>query len=145
MKNKVSFYNKTGEKVPINKIFLEKLIICLLTVIKKKKSISFSVLLVNDQVISELNYSYRHKKKVTDVLSFPSNFTEKFLTSDLGDIFVDYYQAKRQAEEYGHSIKKELIFLISHGILHLLGYDHQTKKEEILMNTWCFQIMEKLG
>lgn len=145
MKSKVNFYNKTEEKLPINKKFLEKLIICLLSLIKKKKSVSFSVLLVNDQVIQELNYTYRHKKKVTDVLSFSSNFTEKFLASDLGDIFVDYYQAERQAKEYGHSVKKELIFLISHGILHLLGYDHQTKKEEIIMNDWCFQIMKKLG
>lgn len=91
-----------------------------------------SILLTNDREIQKLNSSYRGKDKATDILSFPlldKNSTP--VTSALGDLVISLETAKRQAVKYKHSLNKELERLIVHGILHLLGYDHEkvTKNE----------------
>ena len=75
---------------------------------------------------------YRHVDRVTDVISFAFEDNEEMRYNDirvLGDIYICIPQMKRQAIEYGHSEKRELSFLVCHGLLHLLGYDH-TKSEE---------------
>lgn len=89
-----------------------------------------SLSFVSDVEINELNRDYRNINKVTDVLSFPliEDFTKK--ETMLGDIVISYDTAKRQSEEYGHSLKREILFLICHSMLHLLGYDHMNKEEE---------------
>ncbi|HNW55526.1 MAG TPA: rRNA maturation RNase YbeY [bacterium] len=77
-----------------------------------------SLVLVGDQRIRHLNRLYRHKDKVTDVLSFCSDDE-----GQLGEIIIDYQQIVRQAKCFGNSVWRELIFITTHGILHLLGYD----------------------
>ena len=97
-----------------------------------------SVSLVNEEIIHQINNEYRHIDRVTDVISFAFNDGEDretlYHSNDvvvLGDIYICIDQAKRQAEEYGHSLDREMRFLFVHGLLHLLGYDHMTKEEEI--------------
>lgn len=94
-----------------------------------------AVTFVDDPYIQQLNRDYRGIDRPTDVLSFPMSDEEEDvpipdLTEMLGDIIVSIPRAKAQAEEYGHSFQRELGFLLVHGFLHLLGYDHHTEEEE---------------
>jgi probable rRNA maturation factor len=95
------------------------------------KSVEISVLLISDSGIRKLNRCYRGIDKTTDVLSFPQ--TESIILGTelqspdyiLGDIVINIHQAKRQAEEYGITFYEEVTRLLIHGLLHLLGYDHE--------------------
>ena len=83
--------------------------------------------------IHRLNKEYRGVDRPTDVLSFPllDVLPERSDTTvALGDIVISTEQAKKQAEEYGHSLKREVCFLAVHSVLHLLGYDHETSEED---------------
>ena len=91
------------------------------------KSIEISVNIVGDSKIKEMNSRYRHKNKVTDVLSFPLE-TKPVKNSEiwpLGDIFICLSFAKKQAKSENVGIDKKLTQLTVHGFLHLLGYDHE--------------------
>ena len=107
-----------------------------------------SLTFTDDGTIHSLNREYRKVNKPTDVLSFPI-FDEKPDEEGrllLGDIVISVETAYRQAEEYGHSIERELSFLTVHSMLHLLGYDHETsKKDETEMFTKQDAIMSRLG
>ena len=94
-----------------------------------------SCLLCDDSFIHELNRTYRGKDKPTDVLSFSMNEGE-VLTGDrrlLGDIVISLDTAERQAAELGRTTQEELISLAVHGLLHLLGYDHISRRDEKVM------------
>ncbi|RAK10345.1 putative rRNA maturation factor [Halanaerobium saccharolyticum] len=83
-----------------------------------------SVAFVSNLQIKELNQKYREKNEATDVLSFPID------EEMLGDIIISAQRAAVQAEEYGHSLKRELAYLTVHGMLHLFGYDHHSQEEK---------------
>jgi len=110
-----------------------------------------SVVLANDQYIHELNRQYRGKDCPTDVLSFALNEGEDPEVIDapgevlLGDIIISIETATRQAEEYGHSLERELAYLTVHGILHLLGYDHMTEEEKSEMREEEEYVLSLLG
>ena len=95
-----------------------------------------SIVLANDEYIHALNREYRGKDCPTDVLSFALNEGEdpEVLNGPeevlLGDIIISIETATRQAEEYGHSLERELAYLTVHGILHLLGYDHMIEEDK---------------
>lgn len=97
-----------------------------------------NVIFVTDEEIQSLNKIYRSIDKLTDVLSFPDNEA-----NFIGDIFISYDQALRQASDYGHTIEREIGFLATHGYLHLLGYDHGTKEEEMQMRIKQEAILKK--
>ena len=84
-----------------------------------------SIALVSDDRIRALNRTYRRKNHATDVLSFPTNAVDSRVERFLGDIVIARGVAKRQAREVGHSEATELRVLALHGLLHLLGYDHE--------------------
>lgn len=106
------------------------------TVLSLPKSFSYALILIDDAAMQELNRTYRQLDKTTDVISFalndgisdPTQFID-----ELGDIFISVDAVYRQAETYGHSVHRELLFLIAHGVLHLLGYDHMTPDDEKVM------------
>ena len=101
-----------------------------------------SISFVDNHEIRELNKQYRNKDIETDVLSFPMmefevteenyNNEEDFVQEDrlLGDIVISLERAKEQSIEYGHSFERELAFLVVHGVLHLLGMDHEDEEHE---------------
>lgn len=94
---------------------------------------TLSVALVSNRVIRELNKQWRGIDKATDVLSFPLELdAPEFIEEDwqIGDVIISAEKALTQAEDYGHSLERELAFLFVHGFLHVLGFDHVTKKEE---------------
>lgn len=92
----------------------------------------FSVILIDDEKMHELNKEYRNIDRTTDVLSFAleDNATIDTPIRELGDIFISIPKMIEQAKEYNHSEKRELSFLSVHGLLHLLGYDHTRSEEE---------------
>lgn len=96
--------------------------------------VEVSCVLVDDERIHEINREYRHIDRSTDVISFAMEDNDQFyvegMPRTLGDIFISVDHAKKQAEEYGHSLSREMCFLFTHGILHLLGYDHMTDEQE---------------
>ncbi|MGM9834881.1 MAG: rRNA maturation RNase YbeY [Bacilli bacterium] len=97
---------------------------------------TFSIIFVDEEEIQKINREYRNIDRVTDVISFAFEDNDNLLYNDirvLGDIFICIPRMKDQAIEYGHSEKRELAFLTVHGLLHLLGYDHMTKEDEVKM------------
>lgn len=110
-----------------------------------------SVTFVDNAKIRELNKIHRDIDRETDVLSFPlgdENGFEVNCDNDailLGDIVVSLEKAVSQSEEYGHSIKREVAFLITHSLFHLLGYDHETPEEEKEMFEKQEKVLYKLG
>lgn len=101
----------------------------------------FSVTIVSKRTIKKINKEYRNKNNVTDVISFSfvENNTDQFL---LGDIYICIKRAIKQSEKYNHSIKRELSFLFVHGLLHILGFDHENKKDEKIMFDYQNKILE---
>jgi len=117
-----------------------------------------SIMLTDDESIRELNRQYRQIDAPTDVLSFPMlnakngvieidagdyNVEEDLLI--LGDIAISLETAARQAQEYGHSFERELAFLTTHGIFHLLGYDHMTEEDEKVMISKQEEVLKQAG
>ena len=116
--------------------------------------------LVSPRTVRQLNTRYRNMDAVTDVLSFPTIDWQngqpgriETLTAPpdsnietgrimLGDIIICFDRAMQQAEDYGHSLMRELCFLTVHGVLHLLGFDHQTPSDEMWMNTMTESILD---
>lgn len=100
----------------------------------------------DNEYIREINREYRDIDRETDVLSFPMmDFDTPETTVMLGDIIISYEKAVSQADEYGHSLKRELCFLCCHSALHLLGYDHETEEERNEMEQKQKEILERLN
>ncbi|KPB05300.1 rRNA maturation factor [Bacillus sp. CHD6a] len=113
-----------------------------------------SVTFVNNDRIQEINREYRDKDRPTDVISFAmeemgEGEIEIHYDEDaprmLGDIIISIPKAEEQAEEYGHSVKRELGFLALHGLLHLLGYDHENEADEKVMFDKQKEILDAYG
>ena len=98
-----------------------------------KKFFSLSFEIVDNKKISELNQKWLKKSVATDVLSFPIIFEQEgvkdFNFLELGDLFISLEMAYKQSEHYKHSLKFEMLWLASHGFLHLLGWEHKNKKQ----------------
>lgn len=154
---KISILNKQ-KNIPVNKELRE----IIKNIIKKAVEIekieySFEVCisLVGNTGIRKLNRHYRNMDKPTDVLSFPifeaseikkipaKNLGNQIIA--LGDVVVSLEKAEEQAEEYNHSFEREVGYLVTHGFLHLLGYDHMKKKEKEIMREKEEQIMNMMN
>ena len=99
----------------------------------KLNNVIFNIIIVSKEKIQEINKTYRNIDRVTDVISFALEDDDSFIKTDfrvLGDIYICLDKAKEQAQDYGHSLKREISFLTIHGLLHLLGYDHMTETDE---------------
>jgi len=106
-----------------------------------------SILITNDAKIRELNYNYREQDKATDVLSFPQG--EEAIDEEgirlLGDVVLSAETAKRQAKEHHLTLDQELMLLTIHGVLHLLGYDHElSQKDATIMKKKTKTLFQKL-
>ncbi len=114
---------------------------------EKLDNVEFNVIFVDSDTIHNINKTYRNVDRVTDVISFAleDNETIKLDHRLLGDIYICIERAKEQAQEYGHSFKRELSFLTIHGLLHLLGYDHMEPEEEKVMFQKQEDILNEFG
>jgi len=111
------------------------------------KNCELSLSLVTDLKIQKLNWNYRHKNKATDVLSFPvAQVPFKIVgRRNLGDIVISRQTATRVSRELGTSRKHELNLYLAHGLLHLLGYDHLTKRDSEKMANAEEQLLKNAG
>lgn len=97
------------------------------------KEAIFNIIFVSNDEIHDINREFRHTDRVTDVISFALEDNEKEIFKEyriLGDIYIAIDVAYDQAIEYNHSREREVCFLATHGLLHLLGFDHMTFEEE---------------
>jgi probable rRNA maturation factor len=116
---------------------------------KRSASGDVSVRFVSEQEIKTLNARYRGKKRATDVLSFSSQEVSSFPTGprtekEWGDLFVCPSYARKEALRRGIPFHEELVRLISHGALHLLGYDHATERDEHRMFGLQEEVVERV-
>lgn len=133
---KFDIYNETNKELK-GEIKCIKAILDSAIKHEKVKNIYFTVIIVDNKTIREINKEYRNIDKETDVISFAledthleENYSNKRM---LGDIYISIDKACEQANNYEHSLIRELSFLAVHGFLHLLGYDHMEKEDEIKM------------
>ena len=114
-----------------------------------RERVEISVTFVEAEEIRTLNRDYRDNDNVTDVLSFPQfddlNELPDFGEICLGDVVICRERAEEQAEEFGHSLEREIIYLFTHSILHLMGYDHMEEAEKREMRDREEEVMEYLG
>jgi probable rRNA maturation factor len=149
----IDFIDETEEITEEEMQDLQKLIQFALKYEGVDGAVEMSVSFVDDERIHEINKEYRNKDKATDVISFAmeelGEGETEIIGADfprtLGDIVISIPTTKIQAEEYGHSFRRELGFLAVHGCLHLLGYDHMTEEEEKLMFTKQKDILDQYG
>jgi probable rRNA maturation factor len=113
--------------------------------IKNKHVVSF--ILVNDEEIHSINKQYRNIDRPTDVISFANidSSEDGILPYELGDIFISIDKTKEQAKSYEHSFLREFCFLACHGMLHLLGYDHQNPEDEKELIAKQKLVMKRIG
>jgi probable rRNA maturation factor len=126
----VEFYNKTDRPVKMEP---------LAKVVERLTDRPVEVVIVNNAEIAELNRQFRGKEGATDVLSFPLDP----IGGVLGSVVISIEKAEEGAKKYGHSVEEELKLLLIHGILHLLGYDHETDNGEMRERERA--IIEELG
>lgn len=117
--------------------------------LKIEDDVELSCIIIDDEEIHAMNRDYRQIDRSTDVISFALEDNDQFyvegMPRSLGDIFISYDHAKLQSVEYGHSIHREMCFLFTHGLLHLLGYDHMSEEDEKEMFTLQKEILNELG
>ena len=114
-------------------------------------SVSVSLTIVGEEEIQEINKDYRGIDAVTDVISFALDEGEEFTITGgseeqlLGEIVICWQRVLQQAEEYGHSVERELCYLAAHGMLHLLGYDHILEQDKKNMRIEEEKVMTTMG
>ena len=167
IENKTRSFSK--EEVEVFSSYLEKALSLLISkeyidpaIRDTDAEISVDVRLVGTDAIRKLNAQYREKDKVTDVLSFPildmvdGKLSAKLMPYDItysddkkllpiGDVVICPEKARKQAEEYGHSIEREMVFLAVHSLLHLMGFDHENGRDEESMFSKQEEIMTEIG
>lgn len=118
--------------------------------LKSGKDFSINLCLSSDEQVRQLNKEFRHMDKPTNVLSFAAIDDEDFSIEatdeiSLGDVIVAYETMVREAEEQGVSLHDHFCHLWTHGILHVLGYDHIKQEDAAVMEAWEIKILQKLG
>jgi probable rRNA maturation factor len=122
---KIEINNQANCKIDLKPI--EKAVRVFARVYKINKNKEISIAFVGDAEIKKINFKYRGLDKATDILSFSGD------GGYLGEIIIDYNQIKRQAGDFKNSVRKEMIFILVHGLLHLIGYDDKTEKNRLEM------------
>lgn len=123
----------------------------LLDFVVKKENLNncvFNIIIVDNTYIHKLNKEYRGIDRPTDVISFALEDYQDDVKLDirmLGDIYISLDKALEQADLYGHSFLREICFLSIHGLLHLLGYDHMEKEDEIIMFKKQDELLNEFG
>lgn len=139
----ITIYNRTNEDVQGYQALFEKIGAAAEKQLHLSQTCEISVTFVRSAAIHKINRDYRGIDRPTDVISFAINDSPDLIDDgekDLGDLFININYARRQAKEYGHSLKREVCFLFTHGLLHCLGYDHMKSEDEKIM----FALQEKI-
>jgi probable rRNA maturation factor len=142
----VTIQVKRRVKLPFDKSILLRAAQTTLEATSTAENSAVSIVVGNDDLLHKLNMQYRQVDTPTDVLSFPSGEVDPD-TSDvyLGDVVISLPRAHEQASAEGHPIVEEVQLLVIHGILHLLGYDHENAKDKKRMQVTQDSILTDLG
>ena len=128
--------------------FHEAAVLCVEKEQLEPAAMEISLTFVNGEEIREINRTYRNVDSVTDVLSFPmiEDFNDIIEEEEilLGDVVINMDRVKEQAEEFGHSLEREAVYLLVHSVCHLLGYDHMEEDDKIEMRAREEEIMTLL-
>ena len=141
------FIDNRQDEFEINDQIIEVIETTILETLKVEgidQDYEISLSFVSDQEIRELNRDYRGIDEITDVLSFPLQDEFHMGPPMLGDIIISLDRAYRQSQDYKHSFKREVAYLICHSMLHLLGYDHLEDDEKSIMRGKEKKIMGNL-
>lgn len=148
------FINNEQEKIKVDKDInklLKKVVIECLEIENLGTNYEVSITFIDNKEINRLNKLYRNIDKHTDVLSFPTFDEDDFNQSEdipyaplLGDIIISLEKAKKQSEEFGHTLEREIAYLTAHSMFHLLGYDHLIEEEKNEMRDLEKQVMKNL-
>lgn len=124
----------------------------------EKTNLYLNIILTNPETIKQTNQKYRNINKETDVLSFPMfqkeelcNLIQESQTKNeqvedvLGDIMISIPRVIQQADEYGHSVERELAYMVVHGFYHVMGYDHIKEEDKVIMRPKEENILNKLN
>ena len=112
----------------------------------RKNDYYLSLLIADNKIIKQINKEYRNKDTETDVISFAYNETENIGGLNvLGDIIISLEKVKNQSKEYGHSEEREFYYVLCHGMLHLLGYDHIEEEDKKIMRKREEAILSSFG
>ncbi len=138
--NLSDYFLRNTDHIIFESVFWEKVLLCWIKIIVNerdtsfpnfifnKKSFSLSLQIIDDNQISSINQKWLNKSGPTDVLSFPIisdvDNTKDFNFVELGDLFISLEMAIKQSLEFNHSLTREMLWLASHGFLHLLGWEH---------------------
>ncbi|WP_339025377.1 rRNA maturation RNase YbeY [Spiroplasma endosymbiont of Agriotes lineatus] len=149
MKNNFDIINNDGFDVTFYANSWHKILNTITDMLNIDDALELSLNIISKEMSLKLNQTYRQKNYVADVLSFPVEPDNQKLYGMinmriLGDIFICFELAQEQADKYEHNLLRELSFLFLHGLLHLLGYDHQTKSEEDIMFALQDEVLRKL-
>lgn len=144
--NNFEIYNETTEEIA-ELAGLKDLLNYALNYLKIDNA-EFNVIIIDNAQIHEMNRTYRMVDRETDVITFALEDHQDIEYEDvrlLGDVYISIEKARSQAEDYGHSLKREISFLTIHGLLHLLGYDHMKKEDEEVMFKLQNEILDNYG
>ena len=115
---------------------------------EKLEKVSFNLIIVDNDYIHDLNKNYRNIDRETDVITFALEDEDTIVMPNeervLGDIYISIDRAKEQANEFGHSLLRELSFLAVHGFYHLMGYDHIEEEDKKIMRPKEEKILNEL-
>lgn len=116
--------------------------------VKSDRPLYMSILLTDNKKIQVVNRDFRGKDSPTDVISFAYHETEDFDIGPydtLGDIIISLERVEEQATEYNHSFEREFYYVLTHGVLHILGYDHIEEEDKKLMREREEKILSSFG
>ncbi len=144
--NNIGIFNETKLKIKelgdLNKVINKAI------EIENLNNVEFNIIIVDNERIHEINKQYRNIDAATDVISFALEDNKDFPNIDyriLGDIYISIDKVYEQSKLYNHSFFRELSFLTIHGLLHLLGYDHMKKEDELIMFSRQELILNEAG
>ena len=154
-------FQNNPNKIIFESVFWEKVFLCWIKIILDEKnnafpncifnknSFSLGLKITNDKEISSINQEWMNKTGPTDVLSFPIisdiDYMKDLFFLELGDLFISLEMAFKQSLEFKHSIKREMLWLASHGFLHLLGWEHKDDDELDSMLNFQEYLISKLN
>ena len=133
----ITIYNRTNQDAGVFEQLFEKIAEKAEQRLALSDDYELSVTFVRSRTIHTINRDYRGIDRPTDVISFAirDDMDDEMMEgmNDLGDIFINIDYARKQAKQYGHSYRREIAFLFTHGMLHCLGYDHMKEEDEKVM------------
>jgi probable rRNA maturation factor len=146
----ILFINKSREKSWQNyRRYLNTIVLKTVETLHIDAQLALSLILIDDDAMHRMNMEYRGVDRSTDVISFAMEEGEADLIAsdirEIGDVFINVDAIRNQAADYGHSLKREFCFLFTHGLLHLLGYDHMHAADEKEMNSLQESILNEIA